>query len=70
MAKILSLELEGKRKDVLLNKIENELSMAKVDVIESKEKVHAVSKEKDEKNEALESALGQNNLLLTRSRVT
>ena len=70
MAKILSLELEGKRKDVLLNKIENELSMAKVDVIELKEKVHAVSKEKDEKNEALESALGQNNLLLTRSGVT
>ena len=32
-------------------------------MIELKEKVHAVSKENDEKNEALESALGQNNLL-------
>ena len=62
-AKILSLELEGKRKDVLLNDAENELSMARVDVVELKEKVHAVSKEKDEKNEALESALGQNHLL-------
>ena len=62
-AKMMSLELEIRKKDINIHERDNELSIARIEIKEWTDKCLVLKKEKEDKEEALDIAMGQTNSL-------